>query len=614
MSRQPASGNAKDSIVPSKNKQYIQTNRTNVFPLANLWSTFNIDLQSNLGTLRIFPRLKLNVTGPTLTNLGLPVAFQYFDNYMWAIAGTRMFRAAAPFLTNAFVEDTDGFARTDFSAASDLAYSNAYMIGTTKDELLKKGEDGTGTQSWISIHALSDGVSHKLAYFKKFDRTYVLDNYCFVFSLDNAQNYVHAGDYTLAMTGWDGPSYSLTSIKASSNFLWIGAVSLVNSDRANKGILIQWDGLSAQPTNIFPVNAHGIVSVIVGEDDIPYVMDSNGILQKYSGYGLVEVGRLPNNGINLLNAGQATTGQFMDANGMCFTKNKTILANVCGMAENGDYIENFPGGVYEFDLKGNCTHLGSPSMNPINSSTIIDFAQNRVEIAGAIINTENLNIQSAQQSKLLIGANYRNASLNGVNGIFVDDFTESIQKKGYWVSTWFESGEIASSWNGWWATFKKLGATDNIVFKYRLTEESPKYVSDLTWVDNTHFTVPNSSCVVSNYWTEGTGGEVEILAGVGAGTCVHIINAVLVAGTWTVTIDEALVTSVGIPGVVSYARFQKWIKMFPKEDLTSGSLWGNWALNTDSTPRIQLKACFTYTGVGEYHKGVLISSEDISSN
>ena len=613
MAREPAAGIARDSIVPGKNKVYIQNNRTDIFPVANLWATSNVDLQSNLGALRLFPRLKLNATSPTLTNLGLPIAFKYFDTKMFAIAGTRMFKASAPFLTNAFVEDTVATAPTDFSAASDAEYSNGYLLVATKDELLKKQALGTGAGAYFHIDALTDACSHKMTYFKWFDRTYILNGISFVHSINNTNSSLTTtGDFTLSMTAYASEQYSLTSIKASSKFIWIGAVSLYNEDRGNKGILIQWDGLSAQPTNVFPVNAHGVVSVIIGEDDIPYVMDSNGILQKYSGYGLIEVGRLPNNGLNLLNAGQSTTGQFMDANGMCFTKNKTILANVANTLENGDLLENFPGGVYEFDLKGNCMHLCSPSFNAIGSATVTDFSQNLVEAAGAIINTENLNIQNAQQSKLLIGSYYRDISLNGQTGIFVDDFTNSVQKKGYWISTWFESGEIASSWNGWWATFKKLvTAGDNLVFKYRTSEETPQYVSDLTWINTTHFTVPNTSCDVSKYWTSGTGGEVEILGGPGAGACVHITNAVLVAGTWTVTIDEAVT---GMTTGISYARFQNWIKIFPKEDLVTGSRWGAWAMNTESLPSIQIKACFTYTGIFEYYKGILISSEDIKSN
>jgi hypothetical protein len=598
-------------FFPGKNKVYLQNNRTNVFPMANLWSTFNNDFQSNLGVLRISPRLKLNVTSGTVATLGLPIAFQYFDTFMWSIAGTRMFKAAAPFLTNAFAEDNSTGLPTDFSAASDLAYSNAFMIATTKDELLKKPEDGSGTQAWTSIHALTDGSNHKLAYFKKFDRTYVLDAYCFVYSLDSSQSYVHAGDYTLSMALFGAKQYSLTCIKASSNYLWIGAVALGDFDLADKGVLIQWDGLSAQPTNVFPVNAHGVVSVIVGEDDVPYAMDSNGILHKFVGYGLVETGRLPNNGFTLLNAGQATTGQFMDANGMCFTKNKTIVANIANRMENGNWVENFAGGFYEFDLKGNCTHLDSPSMNPISSTTVTDFAQWVVEGAGAIINTENLNIASAQQSKFLAGANYRNASLNGVNGIFVDDFTDVIQKKGYFVTTFFESDEIADSWDVWWTTFRKfLSATDNIVFKYRVDEEDPVSVTDLTWVDTTHFTVPNSSVVMSNYWTSGTGGEVEITAGPGAGACAHITNAVLAGGTWTVTIDEAIT---GMTTGSSYARFQKWIKIFPAEILSQQVRWAQFAIGTDSVSRIQIKGCFTFTGQGEFYKGVLTSNEDIKS-
>jgi len=74
-------------------------------------------------------------------------------------------------------------------------------------------------------------------------------------------------------------------------------------------------------------------------------MDSNGILQKYVGYGFKEVGRLPVNSTkNLLNAGQATTGQFMNENGLCFTKNGTILAMVTGSsyARFQKWIKLFP--------------------------------------------------------------------------------------------------------------------------------------------------------------------------------------------------------------------------------------------------------------------------------
>ncbi len=155
-----------------------------------------------------------------------------------------------------------------------------------------------------------------------------------------------------------------------------------------------------------------------------------------------------------------------------------------------------------------------------------------------------------------------------------------------------------------------LDASDNIVLKYRSTEETPVQ-GTITWVNTTSFTVANSVCDVSQYWTSGVGGEVEILQGVGSGLCAHITNAVLAGGTWTVTIDE---TATGATTTTAIARFQKWIKIFPVESLTSPRNWAQFAIGTDSTPRIQVKMCFTYTGQGEFYKAILTSNEDIKSN
>lgn len=574
----------------------------------------NTDFQTNLGVMRISPRLKLNATSPTLTNLGLAVAFQYFSERMYCIAGTRMFRATAPFTTNAFVEDTSTGAQTDFAAGSDMVVNNDTLVASTTDALYKKVSGTGGGGDWVSVGSLVSGTNHKMAYFKNLDRTYVTNNECFVASSSNTLGAITTtGDYTLSLTSYGAAQYTLSTIKASSQYLWLGTIALANSDQAGRGLFFQWDGLSAQPTDQFVINAHGIAASLVGEDDVPYVMDTNGILQKWTGYGFKEVGRLPVNSTrNLLNAGQAVTGQFINSNGLCTTENGTILANVTGMNEDGTQNENFAGGVYEFDLKGGCSHLYSPSLNPIASSTITDWGQNRVEAAGAIINTSNLNIASAQQSKILIGANYRDASYNGVNGIFVDNYEDTIQKKGYFVTQWFESNEIADSWDSYWISARKfLAADDKIVFKYRVSEED--FTGGIiTWTSTTTFTILNSSVDISNYWTSGTGGEVEILAGVGSGLCAHITNAVNNAGTWTVTIDE---TATGATSQTALGRFQKWVKVFPELTPTTAPVgWGQVTLGTDSAPRVQLKGCFTLTGQGEFYKSILISNEDIKAN
>ncbi len=210
----------------------------------------------------------------------------------------------------------------------------------------------------------------------------------------------------------------------------------------------------------------------------------------------------------------------------------------------------------------------------------------------------------------MVGAQiYTNAS-STTNAIFIDDSLDAIQKKGYFVTDWFEITEnsIAGDWERWWASYRKfLNYTDKMTFKYRVSEETPVEAS-ITWVNTTSFTVLNSAVVVSNYWTSGTGGEVEILQGTGSGSCAHITNAVNNAGTWTVTIDEEIT---GVTTGTAKARFQKWVKIEPAQALNQIDAFNSWAVGTDTTPRIQIKGCFTLTGEGEFYRGALSVYDNI---
>lgn len=618
MARQPSSGTARDSLVPSKSKAYIQNNRTNIFPVGNLWSTFNIDTQSNVGVLRISSRLKLNYSSADVDQFGIPVAIKFFDGKIFAICDTYIFQNGGTPDNTTWIADgsvSTGSQDGNFEAdASDMETFNDTLCATTKTGLYSKAYIGTGAGTWTSRDTITSGTNHVVCYFKKFDRLYYADHTDYIHSISTAWVTADPGaDYAIQLSSNSPPMYQVTCMRAASNFIWIGTVNTYSSGAPGK--ISQWDGLSAQVSSEHQLNnAQGCMAIAIDPNtDTPFAMDSNGVLSSYNGSGFVEVARLPFPFSKLpYNIADSDNEKFIHPNGMYFTKNgnlRCLINNRANVSSLG-VIENLPSGIWEW-IRGTNSfiHVQSFSYNPPASSTITDYGQNRVSRVGALV---SMNVPSTSNidGTLMVGATFYTNATDSKSGIFYDNSKDDVQKKGYFVSTWFESGEIASSWNGWWATFKKLGATDNIVFKYRLTEEAP-VEGTITWVDTTHFTVANTVCDVSQYWTSGTGGEVEILRGVGSGQCVHITNAVLAGGTWTVTVDEVIT---GATTTTATARFQKWIKIFPADSLLPLSTWGSWALNTESTPRFQIKGCFTFTGVGEYHKGILISSEDISSN
>lgn len=604
-------------IFPSgSNKTYLQNNRSNVFPIGNLWSTFNIDLQSNIGVLRISPRLKLNYSSVDANQFGIPVAIKFFDGKIFALCDTYIFKnSGTPDNTSWVADGSDSTGSQDgnFEAdASDMETFNDTLCATTKTGLYSKAYTGTGAGAWTSRDSLTTGQNHVVCYFKKFDRLYYTNGVDNVLSIGTDWATADPGaDYAISLTT-QPPQYQINCLRSNSNYVWIGSVNAYNN--GGPGKISQWDGISAQVTAEYNLNnAQGCMAIAIDpRSDTPFVMDSNGVLSSFNGSGFTEVGRLPFPFSRLpYNIADTDNEKFIHPNGMYFTKNGTLrcLINNRTTSSSINVAENMPSGVWEWSEKTGFVHVSSASYNPPASSVITDYGQNRVSRVGALVpmNVPNTsNVDGTYMAGLQI---YTNAS-DTLTGIFYDNSKDDVRKKGYFVTDWIESREIADSWDSWKVSFRKfLNANDNIVFKYRVEEEDP-VVGTITWVDTTHFTVADSVCVVSNYWTSGTGGEVEILRGTGSGSCVHITNAVLAGGTWTVTVDEAVT---GVTTGTATARFQKWIKLFPAENLNSYSTWAQYEIGTDSTPRIQIKGCLTYTGIGEFYKGILTSNEDIKS-
>jgi hypothetical protein len=614
MARNPSSGTGRDSLVPNKSKAYIQNNRTNIFPLGNIWSSNNLDLQSNLGVLRISPRLLAHTT--FTGNNKYATAFRMIDTgTTYAVIGTTIFKGIIPG-TTAFVQDPTGSVPTDCNPLkSDLEIFGSYLCATT-DTILTTKLYTSDASAWVTKDTLQGGV-HYMTYFKYFDRLYYAYDTAKIRSLDSTLTPSSlTGDFSLTIST-SPDNYLISCMKSTSTDIWIGTMNYANG--LGIGKILQWDGISAQVIKEFKVNnARGILAIAIEPKyDIPYVFDSNGIISSYNGSGFSEVTRLPFPINKLTRSSDSTpsgSSRNIHPNGMYFTKNGTLRMLISNVLDDGTVIENMPSGTWEWSIDTGLIHISSVSQTDVSTlSTITDYSQNILPQVGALSDANIANLNNVNGT-MLAGATYTHSTNNIASvrsGFFCDNSNDDIIKKGYFVSTWFESGEIASSWNGWWTTFKKLlNSTDNIVFKYRLSEE-PAKTGTITWIDGTSFTILNSSVDVSKYWTSGTGGEVEIVQGAGGGICAHITNAVNNAGTWTVTIDES---SSATASIKSNARFQKWIKMYPKNPLNTTSTWANWALNTESVPRIQLKGCFTYTGAGEYHKGMLINSEDITSN
>lgn len=599
------------NYFPNQNG-YLQTNRSD--RLGSLWSTFNLDFQSKLGTMRLAQKLVTNTTSSDDADLGRPTAFELFNNFWFAIAGTRIFVTGTNdgLVTTAFEEDASTGFQTDYASNfSDLAIFDARLWSTTTDNLQSLSGYPGGT--WTSRDALQSGVVHKMVYFKKFNRLYYIDTNSAISSIDSSNAVVNApGNYYIDIGNSIG---KLTTLVATTDSIWIG--TKVDTDYGFS-MIGQWDGFSSQLTNSYMINAASVIAMTVHKNT-PYAIDSEGRILIYTGYGFDEIARLPIDRILLANAtaNAPTNGKFVHINGFIPTKNNTLLINVNNlMGDVGATVnENLPSGVWELDLTtNNLTHKYSPTLKALSSSTITDYGQNRILGVGAIrVNTMDA-ATAAGRSTLLAGYTYYTDATTTKSGIFIDSPDKPTtdnegQKRGYFVTTWFESNEITDNWTRIWATYRRfLNSADKIILKFRLNEEAP-VLATITWTSTTTLTTTTD---VSAYaptlapFDGITGGEVEVLQGTGSGSNTHITSVSFSTPTYTVTLDTAVT---GVTGTAK-ARFQKWIKL---GEITGQVLqYGSFPITLTST-RIQMKVCMEFTGDDELHKLILNSEQDLKA-
>lgn len=597
------------NLFPPTDRQYtyLQANRGD--NIGTLWSSMCLDFQSNFGVMRVAPRLILNTGNATETNLALPQSFKEFDGDIWALCGTRIYRNTAQEPNEVFVEDSSSGAKTNYTVdSSDMETFDGRLWASNNDGLYAKVANGSGTGAWSQITATPNaGI---LQYFRKFDRLYISQGDSSVQSISNADSYASSGDYTITLP----TQFVVVSMCETSDSIWIGTIN--TQDESGRGSIFRWDGISAQATERYYMEANEIPSLVT-KNDIPFCMDSNGILSQFTGSSFEEVGRIPF--IKTVPNGTSTGTsnlRYVHRHGMVITKNDTILALISNIYEDStDSVpENVPSGIWEWSKDFGLTHKYAFTYTPRETSTITDFGQNRIWQSGALANMSIGDDSSDRNGTLLAGARYYTDNTTGSSSnyaIFYDDSNNTIQKKGYFVTTWFNSNEIQDKWERLWTVYKRfLNSGDSLVMKYRLYEEAPTY-ADITWVNTTSFTTTTD---ITAYGPTATGfdavvgGEVEFLQGTGSGACVHITSIVNNGGTYTVTIDTAVT---GVTTGTGKARFQKWIKLNPKQAQDQVLSYSQFGIGVPNT-RIQLKGCMTFLGNDEFHKLALVSNEDIT--
>jgi hypothetical protein len=572
--------------VPSEKKQLVQANTSDT--LGNVLSSFNLDLVENSGNIRLGSRMLLNTNGLD----GCPVAFRWWrqvsDDKIFAIAGTKVYSGGAgtggAFPNTALTADGTTLTPTNLSSDySDMAVFNGNIYASSGSTTLYYMDDGS---TWRTITSFgSSSQVHMLCPFG--DRLYMTDLQSRVISINTSNVGVTSGQYTINLGNSD--SNVITFIRASASRIWIGTVNT----RGGVGHIYEWDGTSAQTTRTYTLESSGALSCVI-KDDIPYVMDTDGNLLAWSGGSFKRLTTLKTDPRIFYNSLRTRNDRWIHPNGMAIVRNRINVLIDSRLSTNGTpTLEKTPSGIWEYDPNIGLYHKYSLGLAK-SSDTITDFGQSRLSRAGGLMEINQPGSSSSRNGTFMAGATYYTNASSTSSGAFYDDQNETKQKAGYIVTTKLPASKISDVWQYVWAVYEKLlTSTDKMVVKWRVDDATPSE-GTITWTSTTTFTVPNSSVVVSNYWTEGTGMEVEVVQGLGAGKCAHITNAVNNAGTWTVTVDETFTGATG----TSIARFQNWTKAGVIADQTTR--YAKFALPTSAnSPWIEVKAWMLFTGDGE---------------
>lgn len=554
-------------IIPNpQDKKWIQNNNSDV--TGNLYSSFGLDLLSNQGKVRSSSQMFLNVNNSdtNCTNLGIPVAFKSFtvsgQVFIYAVAGSRVFKTAVSYPSGPFAEDvSSGAPTTCGSDFSDMDIFNGTLYVTTASKVIKK-LSSAGT--WGTLDTLfADNNSPKmLCPFG--NRMYMsTDNATGIISWDASETVSPASGSpgsaanSILLNNADSSTLTITFIRASSNRIWIGTMN----SSGGKGYVYEWDGAAAQVTKSYRLDCSGALSCVI-KDDIPYIMNTNGIIQVWNGGTFkdlddarigqpAELNRIYNyllyKPLNTLN------DRFIHPNGMSLINGEiNIMVNTVNFNSSANTEVTMPAGIWEYLPEVGLYHKNAVTyVRSTDTFPYTDGGQLKIAAAGALSEMNLMSNSVSRNGILLCGAKYYTDASATAFGIWYDDTFRSATSPGYFVTTKISSSNVTDIWQKLFIAFRQFTtSTEKILVKYRFIDADPTEVT-ITWTGISSFT---SSADLSGY---AIGDEVQVIQGVGSAFCAHITAISLNAGTYTVTVDETFTGATG----TAIAWISKWTKL-----------------------------------------------------
>lgn len=538
---------AKFEIPTKDTKLFLQPNKGDVF--GNLFATFNMDFDSVLGKIRVSPRTRINTDSIDDADLGVPWAFLRTSadttDRWWAGCGAVLFKTAGTNPSATFTQDTAG--ATDASSPADLTLVSSDAVEFNSNLVVSRPADiarlvaGTWKRTWwtaavvsggLAQAALTTGIAHPLHVSTKTNLLLIGDGNL-LHTVDKNSNVKNSR--VILPT-----EFEIIWIRSTPDGSWIGARNKINKEAK----AYFWDEVAENYNRGYGLKNEITFAGLI-KDGVPYTVNGLGQLLKFTGVSFDEVAVFPVFGqINKrFDDGSAIRGNI-HRNGMAIIEGKTHI-NVGSILNATLYKQTaelyFPSGVWTYDEKQGLRHKYSLSLY---DGTEIDYGAFALRYAGALAPTTDT------QGIFLAGGEIHvdGDAANNIRAIFYRDLTDGINKRGHFITSIFESSGFEDIFKDILLSFKRfLNSGDRIIIKYKEIKNVnyPIYGADMgTWTSTSVFT--STSTGLANALA---GDEVLILVGKGGGALAKISTITVNAGTYTVTLAEAIT---GVSGTMLF--------------------------------------------------------------
>lgn len=513
--------------------------------IGDIWASFNLDLASALGRVKISMRTKAYTTDADPATLVKPAQFLRTSargsDEWWAVCNQKLLYSNAnvdprtPFIADATANSPTTALDSEYSDADEFSGDLVVSLKTN----IAKLSGGTWDPTWWTVTLGKRALTASLAHPVKtiFNNLFLVGDQVVTNNEGGkgektGQASIHAIDIasntTLNRLVFK-KSQKVVFILTSDSEVWIG----LSHTGSGKAEVIYWDGNSISFNKNYKISDTTLVGGVIDDDGICNVVDGKGRLLKFNGKGFKEIARLPVANSKYYRWTSAASFP-MHKNGINLIDGKINMLIGAGLnTDNNGMLENMPAGIWEFDENVGLYH--KHGITNTQSEGVLDFGSAVIFNPGALVETNKL------YGTLLGGA--RLSTDNGtafVNIIFALNTTDTTLKTGFFTTRKFRTVALEEHWEDMALKFSKLlNSTDKIFIKYRTDFKNygggtvPGGYKFCTWKTTTTFDSASSAT-----WTDvSVGDEVWVVSGKGAGVCCKITAIVLVSTTYTITVD-----------------------------------------------------------------------------